>query len=114
MRGVARGRGKPDLGDGPLDRAGYIGSKLDLDVATAAQIDSLPGVSPSMAKRIVTDRMRRGPFLNANGLRRVGGVGPLFIRQIDSLVTYSGTFRSADPADTIIPPRRNPHRGRGS
>src|SRR5262245_41426302 len=42
---------------GPLDRRGYVGNRLDLDVATAAQIDSLPGVTPLMAKRIVADRM---------------------------------------------------------
>jgi len=89
-------------GPGPLDRPGYLNGKLDLDVATAAQIDSLPGVTPTMAKRIVIDRMVRGPFLNASGLRRVSGVGPAFLQRIDSLVTYSGTYHRSDPRDTII------------
>ena len=89
-------------GAGPLDRAGYVNGKLDLDVATAAQIDSLPGVTPTMAKRIVMDRMVRGPFLNSSGLRRVSGVGPAFLQHIDSLVTYSGTYRRPDPKDTVI------------
>lgn len=93
-------------GPGPLDRAGYSNGKLDLDVATAAQIDSLPGVTPTMAKRIVFDRMARGPFLNGSGLRRVSGVGPAFLRRIDSLVTYSGTFHRPDPRDTIITKER--------
>lgn len=93
----------------PLDRTGYVGDKLDLDVATAAQIDSLPGVSSAMAKRIVVDRIRRGPFLNADGMRRVIGVGPRFLGQIDSLVTFSGTFVSASASDTIIPPRSAAH-----
>lgn len=92
---------------GALDREGYVGDKLDLDVATAAQIDSLPGVTPTMAKRIVADRMRRGPFLNADGLCRVSGVGPTFVKRLDSLVTFSGTYRPSVPSDTIIRRVRN-------
>ncbi len=93
----------------PLDRKGYIGRKLDLDVAIAAQIDSLPGVSTAMAKRIVADRMARGPFLNGSGLRRVTGVGPALLQRIDSLVTYSGSVVQPSPNDTVIVrPRRTP------
>jgi len=89
----------------PLDHVGYINGRLDLDVATAAQIDSLPGVTPLMAKRIVLDRMRRGPFLNPDGLKRVTGAGPHFVQQVDSLVTFSGTIHWAEPNDTVIPRR---------
>jgi hypothetical protein len=92
----------------PLERKGYIGNRLDLDVASAAQIDSLPGVAPGMAKRIVADRLVRGPFLSMNGLRRVTGVGPIFIQRIDSLVTFSGTMVQPNAADTVIPRRRSP------
>lgn len=88
---------------GPLDRAGYVGGKLDLDVASASQIDSLPGVAPGMAKRIVADRMMRGPFLNRDGFKRVPGVGPRFLQQIDSLVMFSGTFVAPSASDTVIP-----------
>jgi hypothetical protein len=87
----------------PLERTGYIGGRLDLDVASAAQIDSLPGVAPAMAKRIVADRAMRGPFLSKNGLRRVSGVGPRFIDRIDSLIVFSGTIRQPTAIDTIIP-----------
>ena len=90
----------------PLERKGYIGNRLDLDVATAAQVDSLPGVAPGMAKRIVADRMMRGPFLSMDGLRRVTGVGPLFVRRIDSLVIFSGTIAQPNATDTLIVKRR--------
>jgi Helix-hairpin-helix motif len=94
-------------GRGPLDRRGYIGGKLDLDVATASQINALPGVTPAMAKRIAADRMMRGPFLSRDGLRRVPGAGPLFLRQIDSLVVFSGTFVAPATSDTVIAPRKS-------
>jgi DNA uptake protein ComE-like DNA-binding protein len=86
----------------PPARTGYLGDRLDLDVATAAQLDSLPGVTPRMAKRIVADRMMRGPFLNRDGLRRVSGVGPNFLAKIDSLIAFSGTFARPQVTDTII------------
>lgn len=92
----------------PLDRQGYIGGKLDLDVATLAQLDSLPGVSLLMARRIVLDRMAHGPFVTRDGLRRVSGVGQFFLTRIDSLVTFSGTVRMPSPADTAAPRSRKP------
>jgi DNA uptake protein ComE-like DNA-binding protein len=79
--------------------------KLDLDIATAAQIDSLPGISPAIAKRIAGDRLRRGPFLSLDGLRRVTGAGPALLRRIDSLVTFSGTYAFPNWNDTVIPRR---------
>ncbi|HVX41064.1 MAG TPA: helix-hairpin-helix domain-containing protein [Gemmatimonadaceae bacterium] len=96
---------------GLLDRPGYVGGKLDLDVATAPQVDSLPGVSSAMARRIVADRMQRGPFLSIDGLRRVPGAGPTFIARIDSLVMFSGSVRQPSPTDSVIPPRRRAKRG---
>lgn len=96
-----------------LDRPGYVGSRLDLDVATAAQVDSLPGVTPTMARRIVRDRMTRGPFLSLDGLRRVSGAGPRFVERLDTLVTFSGVFRTGSPDDTVIPKRKaRPRRAR--
>lgn len=91
---------------GPLDRRGYIGSTLDLDIATAAQIDSLPGITPAIARRIAADRVKHGPFLNLDGLRRISGIGPTLIKRLDSLVTFSGAYTQATPQDTMIPPRR--------
>ena len=88
---------------GPLDRPGYVAGKLDLDVATAAQIESLPGVGPATAKRIVADRMQRGPFVTRDGFRRVRGTGPTFLAKIDSLVTFSGIVKHPVASDTIIP-----------
>ena len=104
--GMTGMRIRPSTPTGSLDRRGYIGKRLDLDVATAAQIDSLPGVTPLMARRIVEDRIRRGPFLSMSGLQRVSGVGRQFIQKIDSLVTFSGTYVFSSPADTVIKSRK--------
>ena len=102
--GGARVRPAPPAG--LLDRHGYVGARLDLDVATAAQIDSLPGVTPLMARRIVEDRIRRGPFLSMSGLQRVSGVGHQFMQKIDTLVTFSGTYSFPAAGDTVIKSRK--------
>lgn len=95
----------------PQTGPGYINGKLDLDVATAAQIDSLPGVPPTIAKRIAADRMRRGPFVSLDGLRRVSGVGPAMAKHLDSLVTFSGVYTQGASQDSMIRGRiRKPKR----
>jgi DNA uptake protein ComE-like DNA-binding protein len=96
----------------PVDRRGYVGGKLDLDIATLAQIDSLPGVTPLMARRVVLDRMAHGPFVTRDGLRRVSGVGQVFLSKIDSLITFSGTVKMPSAADTT-PARVGRGRARG-
>jgi hypothetical protein len=85
----------------PLHRD-YRG-RLDLDAATAAEIDSLAGVGPSLAKRIVIDRMTKGPFRELVALRRVTGVTPKLLAQLDSLVSFSGISKVSEPSDTILP-----------
>ena len=88
---------------------------LDLDVATAAQIESLPGIGPVLAKRVVSDRETRGPFGSIGNLRRVSGIGPALAGKLAPVVTFSGTPRplSAAPPDSsarrrAARPRRRP------
>lgn len=57
-------------------------ARLDLDTATAAELEVLPGVGPSLAAAIAADRRARGPFGGAAGLDRVKGIGPALVRRI--------------------------------
>jgi competence protein ComEA len=59
---------------------------VDVNAATAAQLQSLPGVGPKMAERIVDARARR-PFRSVDELRRVSGVGPKTLERLRPLVT---------------------------
>ena len=62
---------------------------VDLDVATAEQIETIRGIGPSLAKRIVADRDSLGPFGSLEQLQRVKGIGPKLAARIDSIVTFS-------------------------
>jgi hypothetical protein len=59
-----------------------------------------------MARHIAVDRARRGPFGNLAGLQRVSGAGKKFLQQIDTLVTFSGTFALVSPGDTVLKTRK--------
>jgi competence protein ComEA len=52
------------------------GERLDPDRATAAELARLPRVGLALAKAIVADRERQGPFGGLEGLDRVPGIGP--------------------------------------
>lgn len=46
---------------------------LNLNMATAEQLDTLPGVGPALAERIVEFRVQQGPFSSVEELKRVQG-----------------------------------------
>ncbi len=66
-----------------------IAAVLDMDIATAEQIETLRGIGPALAKRIVADRDSLGPFGSLVELQRVKGVGPKLAARVDSSVTFS-------------------------
>jgi competence protein ComEA len=55
---------------------------IDLNLATAADLDRLPGVGPSTAKAIIYHRTRNGPFASIDDLLKVKGIGPAKLAEI--------------------------------
>jgi DNA uptake protein ComE-like DNA-binding protein len=66
---------------------------VDVDRATASELEALPRIGPALAKRIVDDRETRGPFGSLDGFQRVRGVGPAMAAALSASVTFSGTPR---------------------
>lgn len=66
---------------------------VDVDRATASELEALPRIGPALAKRIVEDRESRGPFGSLEGFQRVRGVGPAMAAALSASVTFSGTPR---------------------
>ncbi len=56
--------------------------RLDLNAATADQLERLPGVGPSLASRIVAFRGKHGPFASVDDLIHVGGIGPATLERV--------------------------------
>lgn len=60
---------------------------VDLNAATAEQLDALPGVGPVLAERIVAWRDAHGPFASVDQLREVSGIGERKFAELRDLVT---------------------------
>lgn len=59
---------------------------LNINSATAEQLDSLPGIGPAIAAAIIEHRERIGGFSSVDGLLAVSGIGPSKLEQIRDLV----------------------------
>jgi competence protein ComEA len=61
---------------------------LNINRATEAELESLPGIGPAVAKRIVARRDSIGRFEKLEDLDAVKGIGPALLRKIEPLVTF--------------------------
>lgn len=59
---------------------------LDLNLATEADLDALPGIGPVLAARIVAYREQSGPFQSVDQLLEVSGVGPAVLGGLEGLI----------------------------
>jgi len=75
----------------PPPRAGPPGTvaaaPIDLNRATADELDALPGIGPSTAQAIVAHRDANGPFASIDDLEEVRGIGPAKLEALRPLVT---------------------------
>jgi competence protein ComEA len=60
---------------------------VNLNTATADQLDALPGIGPALAQRIVTYREQHGGFRTVDELQKVPGIGPSKFAQLKDLVS---------------------------
>ena len=61
--------------------------RLDLNAATPADLETLPGVGVSLAQRIAAHRLTHGPFHAVDELRNVPGFGEKLVAALRPLVT---------------------------
>jgi competence protein ComEA len=62
---------------------------IDLNLASEAELDALPGVGPATAAAIVAHRSAHGPFRSVDALGEVRGIGPAKLETLRSLVTVA-------------------------
>ena len=59
-----------------------------ITTATAAQLETLDGIGPVLAQRIVDEREANGPYTGAEDLTRVEGIGQAIVESIqDHIIT---------------------------
>jgi competence protein ComEA len=66
----------PTASPGAGPSTGGAGGQVDLNTASLAQLEGLPGVGPVLAQRILDWRTEHGRFSSVDELQEVSGVGP--------------------------------------
>ena len=64
-----------------------VGGKVNVNTAEAAELESLPGIGPVSAQRILDYRQAHGPFTQIEDIMDVSGIGPATFEGMRDLIT---------------------------
>jgi competence protein ComEA len=65
------------------------GERININTATLEELDSLPGIGPTLAQRIIDYRTENGPFTAIEDIMDVSGIGPVIFENIKDLITVN-------------------------
>lgn len=60
---------------------------ININTATLQELDSLPGIGPTTAQKIIDYRQQHGPFRQIEEIMNVSGIGPATFDRIKDLIT---------------------------
>jgi competence protein ComEA len=64
------------------------GERLRINEATLEQLDTLPGIGPALAERILTYRSEVGAFSSLDDLGNVEGIGAALLQELAPLIRF--------------------------
>ncbi|MBT9164785.1 MAG: ComE operon protein 1 [candidate division WS2 bacterium] len=76
---------KGEVTDNPFSST--TGGKININTATQVSLETLPGIGPSLASRIIQYRQTNGPFKTIEEIKEVSGIGDKRFEAIKDLIT---------------------------
>jgi competence protein ComEA len=77
----------PGEGSSGAATASGAATRINVNAASAVELEQLPGIGPVLAQRIVDYRRDKGPFAAVEDLLQVQGIGDAILARIRDLVT---------------------------
>ena len=72
---------------GPLPDSAPLTGPININQATQSELESLPGIGPVIAQRIIAYRDENGVFTTPEAIQNVSGIGPATYDKIRDLIT---------------------------
>ena len=66
-------------------------TRVNINTASASELDALPGIGPVLAQRIIDRRTERGPFTSVEELLEVDGIGQATLDGLREFITVKET-----------------------
>ncbi|KKM11185.1 hypothetical protein SY88_09890 [Clostridiales bacterium PH28_bin88] len=66
-----------------------VSKKVNINTASLAELDTLPGIGPALAQRIIDYRTQKSPFRDPRDITNVSGIGEAKYSQIQDLITVN-------------------------
>ena len=70
-----------------VQNAHSSGARININMASVPELESLPGIGAVYAQRIVAYREANGPFLQTEDIMNVNGIGPACYERIQDQIT---------------------------
>jgi competence protein ComEA len=77
----------PAVSGGESESAGAAGGLVNINTATAEELETLPGIGEVTAQRIIDYREANGPFETIEDIQNVSGIGPKTFEGMKDLIT---------------------------
>lgn len=87
LKGEVAGAGTAAVGSGQAVSSETPTGKININTATADQLDTLPGIGPAYAGRIIDYRTSHGGFKSIGEIQEVTGIGPKTFEKLKDQIT---------------------------